>query len=412
MPKKQESNLIVALDIGTSKVLAVVAEVLPDGIVEVIGIGKHNSTGLRKGVVVNIEATVKAVQKAVDEAELMAGCHIHSVYTGISGAHIRSFNSHGIVAIKDRQVEKADVERSVEAAKAVSIPADQKIIHIIPRNYVIDGQSGIKDPIGMSGIRLETDIHVITGSVSVAQNIINCIRRCDLEVDDIILQQLASSAAVLTEDEKHLGVCMIDIGGGTTDVAVYFDNALQHTAVLPIGGNQVTHDLAVALRTSTEHAESIKIKHAYAMADMGLEEMVDIPNMGENRLQSISSNEIAKVVEPRIEELFILVRDELRKIGLEGSFGTGVALVGGTAKMKGIVELAESIFQTPVRVALPMGVVGLTDVIEDPRFATGVGLLKYCVANKRGSQRNTSFSERANVQSVWHKIKCWLQGNM
>lgn len=343
MPKKQENNLVVALDIGTSKVLAIVAEVLPDGIVEIIGIGKHSSTGLRKGVVVNIDATVNAVQKAVEEAELMAGCHIHSVFTGISGGHIKSFNSHGIVAIKDRQVQKADIERAVEAAKAVSIPADQKIIHIIPRDYVIDGQRGIKDPIGMSGIRLETDIHVVTGSVSVAQNIINCIRRCSLDVDDIILQQLASSAAVLTEDEKHLGVCMIDIGGGTTDVAVYFDNSLQHTSVLPIGGNQITHDLAIALRTSTEHAEAIKIKHACAIPGLCPEEMVDIPNIGENRMQTINSNEISKVVEPRIEELLILVRDGLRKVGLEGSFGAGIALVGGTAKMKGIVELAESI---------------------------------------------------------------------
>ncbi|MEJ2398946.1 MAG: cell division protein FtsA, partial [Gammaproteobacteria bacterium] len=289
MSKKMEKNLIVGLDIGTSKVVAIVGEVTADGDIEVIGIGSHPSRGLKKGVVVNIESTVQSIQRGVEEAELMAGCQIHSVYAGIAGSHIRSLNSHGIVAIRDKEVTAADVERVIDAARAVAIPADQRILHILPQEFIIDNQEGIREPIGMSGVRLEAKVHMVTGAVSAAQNIIKCVRRCGLEVDDIILEQLASSNAVLTDDEKELGVCLVDIGGGTTDIAVFTEGAIRHTAVIPIAGDQVTNDIAVALRTPTQHAEEIKIKYACALTQLASpEETIEVPSVGERAARRLA----------------------------------------------------------------------------------------------------------------------------
>ena len=304
MPKKTEKNLIVGLDIGTSKVVAIVCEELADGELEVVGIGSHPSRGLKKGVVVNIESTVHSIQRAVEEAELMAGCQIHSVYAGIAGSHIRSLNSHGIVAIRDKEVSPTDVERVIDAARAVAIPADQKILHILPQDFVIDNQEGIREPVGMSGVRLEAKVHMVTGAVSAAQNIIKCVRRCGLEVDDIILEQLASSYSVLTDDEKELGVCIVDIGGGTTDIAVFTEGAIRHTAVIPIAGDQVTNDIAVALRTPMQHAEEIKIKYACALTQMAsAEESIEVPSVGDRPPRQLARHTLAEVVEPRYEEL-------------------------------------------------------------------------------------------------------------
>lgn len=311
--KKTDKKLIVGLDIGTSKVCAVVGEVSEAHGVEVIGIGIHPSRGLKKGVVVNIESTVQSIQRAVEEAELMAGCQINSVYAGIAGNHIRSLNSHGIVAIRDKEVTASDVDRVIDAARAVAIPADQKIIHILPQEFIIDNQEGIKEPVGMSGVRLEAKVHMVTGAVSAAQNIIKCVRRCGLEVDDIILQQLASSYSVLLDDEKELGVCLVDIGGGTTDIAVFTEGAIRHTAVIPIAGDQVTNDIAVALRTPTQNAEEIKIKYACALAQLATaEESIEVPSVGERPPRRLARQTLAEVVEPRYEELLSLVQAELR----------------------------------------------------------------------------------------------------
>lgn len=416
--KRTDNNLIVGLDIGTSKVVAIVAEVLSDGRLEIIGVGSHPSLGMKKGIVVNIDATVQSVQRAIEEAELMSGCQIHSVYTGIAGSHIHSFNSHGFVAIKNGEVTKEDVARVIEAAKAVSIPADQKILHVLPQEYTVDHQDGILDPVGMSGMRLEGRVHIVTGALSAAQNIVNCIRRCGLEVDDMILEQLASSYAVLTEDEKQLGVCMIDIGGGTTDIAVYTDGAIRHTAIIPVAGDQVTNDLAIAFRTPHQSAEAIKIKHGCAykrLADKG--HMLRLPHIGEsdglrkggNLEQNISQLDLAEVIEPRYEELFALVLNELQRSGWDGLLGAGVVLTGGSAKMPGVLELAEYIFQTHVRLGIPRYVYGMQDVVSNPIFATGIGLLLY------GQETQVSGEERVNVKqsvsSVFGRVKSWFQGN-
>ncbi|MES9916849.1 MAG: cell division protein FtsA, partial [Candidatus Thiodiazotropha sp. 4PDIV1] len=316
MTKRSEKNLIIGLDIGTSKVVAIVGEIKADNGIEIIGIGSHTSRGLKKGVVVNIESTVQSIQRAVEEAELMAGCEIHSVYAGIAGSHIRSLNSHGIVAIKDKEVSQSDVERVIDAARAVAIPADQKILHILPQEFIIDEQEGIRDPVGMSGVRLEARVHMVTGAVSAAQNIVKCVRRCGLEVDDLILEQLASSYSVLSDDEKELGVCLVDIGGGTTDIAVFTGGSIRHTAVIPIAGDQVTNDIAVALRTPTQHAEEIKIKYACALTQLATsDETIEVPSIGERPPRRLSRQTLAEVVEPRYEELMTLIQAELRRSG-------------------------------------------------------------------------------------------------
>ncbi len=411
MSRKPEKNLIVALDIGTSKVVAIVGEVNPNNEVDIIGIGSHRSRGLKKGVVVNIESTVQSIQRAVEEAELMAGCQIHSVHAGIAGSHIRSLNSHGIVAIRDKEVTPSDVERVIDAARAVAIPADQKILHVLPQEFVIDNQEGIREPVGMSGVRLEAKVHLVTGAVSAAQNIVKCVRRCGLEVDDIILEQLASSHAVLSDDEKELGVCLVDIGGGTTDIAVFTEGAIRHTAVIPIAGDQVTNDIAVALRTPTQHAEDIKIKYGCALAQLAsADETIEVPSVGDRPARRLARQTLADVVEPRYEELFTLIQAELRRSGFEDLCAAGVVLTGGTAKMEGVVDLAEEIFHMPVRLGMPQGVNGLVDVVRNPIYSTGVGLLLFGVHN-RGGGAVQELHVGNGMKSVLQRMKSWFQGN-
>jgi len=411
MSRKTEKNLIVALDIGTSKVVAIVADVTPENEVEIIGIGSHPSRGLKKGVVVNIESTVQSMQRAVEEAELMAGCQIHSVYAGIAGSHIRSLNSHGIVAIRDKEVTTGDLERVIDAARAVAIPADQKILHILPQEFIIDSQEGVREPVGMSGVRLEAKVHMVTGAVSAAQNIIKCIRRCGLEVDDIILEQLASSYAALSEDEKELGVCLVDIGGGTTDIAVFTEGAIRHTAVIPIAGDQVTNDIAVALRTPTQHAEEIKIKYACALTQLAnADETIEVPSVGDRPARRLARQTLAEVVEPRYEELFTLVQAELRRSGFEDLCAAGVVLTGGSSKMEGVIDLAEEIFHMPVRLGMPQGVSGLVDVVRNPIYATGVGLLLFG-AQHRGGIAVPELRSGGGIKAVFQRMKSWFQGN-
>jgi cell division protein FtsA len=410
MARKSDRNLIVGLDIGTSKVACIVGEINEDGDVEVIGIGTHPSRGLKKGVVVNLETTVQSIQRAVEEAELMAGCRINSVYAGIAGSHISSMNSHGIVAIKDKEVTQGDVDRVIDSARAVAIPADQKILHILPQEFVIDRQEGIKEPIGMSGIRLEARVHIVTGAVSAAQNIVKCIRRCGLEVEDIILEQLASCAAVLTDDEKDLGVCLVDIGGGTTDLAVFTDGAIRHTAVIPIAGDQVTNDIAVALRTPTQFAEEIKIKHACALTQLAkLEDAIEVPSIGDRPVRQISRLNLAEIVEPRYEELLLLVQAELRRSGFEDLIAAGVVLSGGSAKVEGLVELAEEIFHMPVRLGIPQYVTGVNDVVRNPIYATGVGLLLFGKQQHAHGERHVAVS--SGFRGLWIRMKNWFTGN-
>jgi len=405
MAKKTERNLIVGLDIGTSKVAAVVGEITSDGNIEVIGIGKSISRGLKKGVVVNLESTVQSIQRAIEEAELMAGCQIKSVFAGIAGSHIKSLNSHGVVAIKDKEVTQYDIDRVIDSARAMAIPADQKILHILPQEFIIDLQDGIKEPIGMSGIRLEAKVHMVTGSVSASQNIIKCIRRCGLEVEDIVLEQLASCNAVLTEDEKELGVCLIDMGGGTTDIAIFVEGAIKHTAVIPIAGDQVTNDIAVALRTPTINAEDIKQKYACALTQMAnVEGTIDVPSIGDRAPRKISMQNLAEIIEPRYEELMLLVQSELRRSGNEELIAAGIVLTGGSSKVKGLIELAEEIFHMPVRMGGPENVTGLTEVTRNPMYSTGVGLLIY------GKEHQGIAKTTDAEQSNWvQQVKTWLK---
>jgi len=410
MSKKATNNLIVGLDIGTSKVVAIVGEITVEGDIDIIGIGTQASRGLKKGVVVNIESTVQSIQRAVEEAELMAGCQIRSVYAGIAGSHIRSINSHGIVAIKEKEVTAADVARVIDAAKAVAIPADQRILHVLPQEFVIDSSEGIRDPISMSGVRLEAKVHLVTGAMSAAQNIIKCVRRCGLEVDDIILEQLASSAAVLTEDEKELGVCLVDIGGGTTDIAVFSDGAIRHTAVIPIAGDQVTNDIAVALRTPTQYADDLKIKYACALRQLAAEdETIEVPSVGDREPRRLARQTLAEVVEPRYEELLSLVQAELRRSGFEELCAAGVVLTGGSAKMEGAIELAEEIFHMPVRLGYPQHISGLVDVVRNPIHSTGVGLLLF--GNKQQSALSSYQLDENSEAGILARMKSWFQGN-
>jgi len=407
MAKKTERNLIVGLDIGTTKVAAIVGEITSDGNIGVIGIGQASSRGLKKGVVVNLESTVLSIQRAIEEAELMAGCQIKSVFAGIAGSHIRSLNSHGIVAIKDKEVTQYDIDRVIDSARAVALPADQKILHILPQEFLIDMQEGIKEAIGMSGTRLEAKVHMVTSSVSAQQNIIKCIRRCGLEVDDIVLEQLASCNAVLTEDEKELGVCLIDIGGGTTDIAVFAEGAIKHTAVIPIAGDQVTNDIAVALRTPTHNAEEIKRKYACALTQLAnIEGTIDVPSIGDRGPRKISMQNLAEIIEPRYEELLMLVQSELRRSGYEELIAAGIVLTGGSSKVTGLIELAEEIFHMPVRMGVPQNVTGLPEVVKNPIYSTGVGLLIY-------GREHQLYGRGVEYEGVglWSKIKNWFQGN-
>ena len=404
--------MIVGLDIGTSKVVAIVGEIGPEGEIEVVGIGSNPSKGMKKGVVVNIESTVQSIQRAVEEAELMAGCQIHSVYVGIAGSHIRSLNSHGIVAIKDREVYGLDLERVIDAAQAVAIPADQKILHILPQEYVIDNQEGIKEPLGMSGVRLEAKVHLVTCAVNAAQNIEKCIRRCGLDVEEIILEQLASSYSVLTDDERELGVCLVDVGGGTTDIAIFTEGSIRHTGVIPIAGDQVTNDIAMALRTPTQHAEEIKIKYACALTQLaGADETIKVPSVGDRPPRDLSRQALAEVVEPRYDELFTLVQAELRRSGFEDMVPAGIVLTGGTSKMEGVVELAEEIFHMPVRVGYPQTVQGLTDIVRNPIYATSVGLLQYGIEHQDEAGPAAAGKGGSSAESLLSRAKAWLQSN-
>jgi cell division protein FtsA len=413
MAKKNEKNIIVGLDIGTSKVAAIVGEVNLDGDVEIVGLGQSPSRGLKKGVVVNLETTVNAIQRAVQEAELMAGCNISSVFVGIAGSHIHSLNSHGIVAISNKEVSQDDVDRVIDSARAVAVPADQKILHVLPQEFVIDGQEGIKEPVGMSGIRLEAKVHIVTGGVSAAQNIVKCIERCGLQVEDIVLEQLASSMSVLTDDEKELGVCLVDIGGGTTDIAVFTHGSIRHTAVIPIAGDQVTNDIAVALRTPSQNAEEIKKKYACALAQLAkLDETLEVPSIGDRAPRQISRQALAEIIEPRYEELILLVQAELRRAGFEDLIAAGLVFTGGSSKVPGLVDLAEEIFHMPVRIGIPQFISGLVDVVRNPIYATGVGMVIYGDKNRDPNARNVALSGvDSSGEGIWAKMKSWFQGN-
>jgi cell division protein FtsA len=409
--KPVNKDLLVGIDIGTSKVVTLVGEMSSDGKLNVIGFGSHPSQGLKRGVVVNIESTVQSIQRSVEDAELMAGCEIYSAFTGIAGSHIRSINSHGIVAIRDQEVSQSDVDRVIDAAKAIAIPADQKILHVLPQEFIIDSQDSIREPIGMSGVRLEAKVHIVTGAVSAAQNIVKCMKRCGLSTSDIVLEQFASSQSILTDDEKELGVCMIDIGGGTSDIAIFTDGAIRHTAVIPIAGDQVTNDIAIALRTPTRNAEEIKIKYGCALQDLvDSNMMIDIPTMGDNRVgRRLAARALAEVVEARYEELFSLAAAELRRSGLEEIMAAGIVLTGGASKIAGAQELAERVFKIPVRIGKPHNVMGLPDIIHNPIYATGVGLLVY--GQKQRQNQREVVIRQPSIKSLWSRMKNWFQGN-
>jgi len=407
---RDSRNLIVGLDIGTSKTVAVVAERTADGSLEVVGIGQHPSMGLKKGVVVNIDSTVASIQRALEEAEVTSQCKIREVYAGIAGSHIRSFNSHGMVAIKDKEVTQADVDRVIETAKAVQIPNDQQILHILNQEFVIDGQEDVREPLGMSGVRLEVKVHIVTGAVSAAQNIVKCVRRCGLEVVDLVLQPLASAWAVLSEDEKDLGVCLVDIGGGTTDIAVFSQGAIRHTAVIPIAGDQITGDIAMALRTPTKDAEDLKVRYGCALAKLAdAREMIEVPGIGDREPRQLPRQMLASVIEPRVEELYDEVQKELRRAGYEELLRSGIVITGGCAAMQGMVELGEEVFHMPVRVGVPAYAGPLSEVVRTSRFATGIGLL---IAGRQRMDRAASGRlGRGPLGGLLSGIKGWFQGN-
>ncbi len=407
---REDKNLIVGLDIGTSKIVTIVAELLPEGTLKVIGLGQHASRGLKKGVVINIDSTMQAIQRSIEEAELMADCKINTVFTGIAGNHIKSLNSHGMVKIKDAEVSQMDVDRVVETARAVSLPADQQILHILTQEFIIDGQDDVREPLGMSGMKLEVKVHIVTGAVAAAQNIVKCIKRCGLEVSDLILQPLASSIAVLTEDEKELGVCLVDIGGGTTDIAVFKNGAIRHTAVIAIAGDQITNDVAVAFRTPTQSAEDIKIKHGCALRQLAdAREVVEVPGVDGREARQLSIQTLAEVIEPRVVELYELVLQELRRSGMEEMIASGIVITGGSAMMRGMLELGEEIFHMPVRMGMPRYVGGLSEVVSNPRYATGVGLI---LMGKQQLERHLTVQmESSSVGRVLEKMKSWFQGN-
>lgn len=405
---RDSKNLFVGLDIGTSKIVAIVGQLDGDRL-DVIGLGQAESDGLKKGVVVNIDSTVASIQKALEEAELMADCKIASAFTGIAGSHIKSFNSTGMVAIKDREVGALDVERAIETAKAVNIPTDQQILHVLRQEFIIDGQEDVREPIGMSGVRLEVKVHIVTGAVSAAQNIVKCVRRCGLEVNDLILQPLASSRAVLSEDETDLGVCLVDVGGGTSDIAVFTHGAIRHTAVIPIAGDQITNDIAMALRTPTAEAEVIKVRHGVALRQLAdPNEMIEVPGIGDRGPRVMSRQTLAEVIEPRVEELFSLVQQVLRESGFEELLSSGVVLTGGSSVMRGMVELGEEIFHMPVRVGVPRYAGGLADVVRSPRYATAVGLLMEGVQQVRQGQLSR---HDGSMRAVLSRMREWFQRN-
>jgi len=402
-----QERMIVGLDIGTSKVVAIVGQSKADGTLEIIGIGSQPSHGIKRGVVVDIEATVRSIQRAVQEAELMAGCEIHSVYVGIAGSHVSSTNSHGIVGIRDREVLPSDVERVIDAARAVAMPADQKVLHVLPQEYVVDSQDGVREPAGMSGVRLEARVHLVNCAVNAAQNIEKCVRRCNLQVEALILEQLASSYSVLTEDERELGVCLVDIGGGTTDIAIFTDGAIRYTANIAVAGDHVTNDIAMALRTPKQHADEIKMKYACALTSMvGADETIQVPSVGERPPRTLSREVLARVVEPRYEEIYSLILAEIKRSGFHDLIPGGIVLTGGSSKMEGAIELAEEVFHMSVRQGVPRGVAGLTDVVSNPIYATSVGLLLYAQRMEQEDNFNLDVEETV---PLFERVKTWFK---
>ncbi len=407
MARFKRDNLIVGLDIGTTKIGVVVAELCPEG-VNIIGVGTSPSKGLKRGVVINIESTVASIAKALEEAERMAGCKIHRVCAGIAGAHIQGINSQAVIAIKDGEVKKADIERVIDTAKALSIPTDREILHVLPQEFIVDGQGGIRDPLGMSGSRLEAKIHVVTGAISSAQNIIKCAERCGLEVTDVVLEQLASAYAVLSEDERELGVALVDIGGGTTDVAVFCHGSIQHTSVIPIGGQHLTNDISVGLRTPAENAEEIKKTYGSASAKMiGREEVIEVPSIGGRPDRILRRQILGDILEPRVEEIFELVAREIHRIGFRELLASGVVLTGGSALLPGMVEVAEHVLGLPVRRGSPRGVGGLLDVVNSPIYATAVGLVLYQAAARE--KKYARLSGESFYLRVKKKMEAWIQ---
>lgn len=407
---KDSKNLIVGLDIGTSKVVVVVAEIREDDSLNVIGLGSAPSRGLKRGMVVDIEKTVLAIQTALGDAELMADCKINEVIAGIAGSHIQGMNSDGMVAIKDREVTQADMDRVMETARAVSIPSDHEVLHVIPQEFVIDGQEGVKEPLGMSGVRLEVRVHIVSGAVSAVQNVTKCVRRCGLEISEVVLQPLASSYAVLTEDEKELGVCLIDIGGGTTDIAIFAGGSIRYTAVIPVAGDQITNDIAQALRTPTNEAEVIKLQHGVALRHLtDQQQMIEVPGVGERGSRSMSRHTLAEVIEPRVEELYNLAIAEVRRSGWADRLSSGVVITGGAATMPGMVEIGEELFHQPVRLGLPRYVGGLAEVVKNPRYSTAVGLL--LLAREQMMRGPISRNKQSGLGQVLLRLKTWVQNN-
>ena len=402
----KKNSIVVGLDIGTSKVCAVIGELTESG-VEIIGVGSHSSQGLRKGVVINIEGTVNSVKKAVEEAGLMAGCEIHTVFTSISGGHIKAFNSHGIVAVKNKEVTQRDLERVIDAARAVAIPMDRDVLHVLPQDYIIDDQDGIREPLGMSGVRLEAKVHIVTGAATSAQNIVKCCNRTGLSVAEMVLAPLAAAEAVLTDEERELGVVLIDVGGGTTDIAIYHDGVVKHTAVVGIGGNHVTNDIAAGLRTPFNDAERIKQRYGFAKASMvAADERVEVPSVAGKCAGSVSRQILCEIIEPRLDEIFELVQKEVAKSGFEGTLTSGIVITGGSMLLPGAVEMAERSFGLPVRLGVPVHVRGLIDIIGNPTYATGVGLVLH------GMKRHERAVYRARddkiLSKVKHRMSDWL----
>jgi cell division protein FtsA len=403
-----KSELIVGLDIGTTKICTVVGEAGADGIVDIIGIGTSPSTGLRKGVVVNIEQTVQSIKKALEEAELMAGCEIRAVYAGIAGSHIKGFNSHGVIAVKGGEVTARDIERVIDAAKAVAIPLDREVIHILPQEYIVDDQTGIADPLGMAGVRLEVKVHIVTGAVTSAQNIVKSCHKSGLDVEDIVLEAFASSKAVLTDEEREIGVALVDIGGGTSDIAIFHGNSIKHTGVIALGGTNLTNDIAFGLRTPTQAAEKIKIKYGCALAELvKKDEIIEVPSVGGREPRKLTRQVLAEICEPRMEELLALVDQELIRSGYKKLIGAGVVLTGGASRIEGIQELAEQVFNLPTRTGSPAGVGGLRDVVDSPTYATAVGLLLYG-AEKHGRDSKIRIRDKNIFHSILARMKKWF----
>lgn len=407
MARSKKDSIVVGLDIGTTKICALVAEIGPEGNIDIRGIGNSPSFGLRKGVVVNIESTVNSIKRAILEAQTMANIPITSVYAGIAGGHIRGINSHGIVAVRDHEVSLDDIERVIDAAKAVAIPIDREVIHVLPQEYVIDDQDGIKEPLGMSGVRLECKVHIVTGAVSSAQNIVKCAQRCDITVSDIVLEQLASSLAVLANDEKELGVALIDIGGGTTDIAIFLNGSIHHTSVIAIGGQHFTNDIAIGLRTPQESAEIIKRRYGTASTKSDyLEELIEVPSVGNRPDRMLERKIVAEILEPRVRETFELIAHELQKVRITELLTSGVVITGGTALLPGMVEIAEEVLGLPVRLGVPRGVGGLMDVVKSPIYATAVGLVLY--GAKHSGERHFRNRDENIYLKVRRRMSAWL----